>query len=65
MGNRNRRFIGILSASVLLVAGCRASLIASQGAGAGLRAQLTAIAAGASERHASLVAEGSGAAGIT
>lgn len=52
-------------ARVLLVAGCRASLIASRGAGAGLRAQLTAIAAGASERHASLVAEGSGAAGIT
>jgi hypothetical protein len=52
-------------ARVLLVAGCRASLIASQGAGAGLRAQLTAIAAGASERHASLVADGSGAAGIT
>jgi hypothetical protein len=40
---------------VLAVAGCRASLIASHGAGRGLRAQVTAIAAAAADRHARLV----------
>jgi hypothetical protein len=43
---------------VLAVAGCRASLIASQEAGRFLPAQLAAITAGASERHARLLALG-------
>jgi Circularly permutated YpsA SLOG family len=42
-------------ARVLMVAGCRASLIASQRAGRGLAAQVTAIAAGARERHVRLL----------
>jgi Circularly permutated YpsA SLOG family len=41
---------------VLMIAGCRASLLAGQDAGRGLRAQLTAIMAGAGERHARLLA---------
>lgn len=42
-------------ARVLMVAGCRASLLASAGKTAGLRVQLAAIAAGASARHARLL----------
>lgn len=43
---------------VLMIAGCRASLLAGQGADRGLRAQLTAIMAGSGERHARLLATG-------
>jgi Circularly permutated YpsA SLOG family len=43
-------------ARVLMVAGCRASLLARRRASQGLRAQLTEIAAGASERHVRLLA---------
>jgi hypothetical protein len=43
---------------VLMIAGCRASLLAAQDAGRGLRAQLTAIMAGAGQRHARLLAAG-------
>jgi hypothetical protein len=46
-------------ARVLMVAGCRASLLARQRASRGLRAQLTQIAAGASERHVRLLAAAS------
>jgi hypothetical protein len=42
-------------ARVLMVAGCRASLIAARHAGRGLRAQLTAIVAGAAMRHRQLL----------
>lgn len=42
-------------ARILLIAGCRASLIAGHGAGSGLQAQVTAVTAGASERHRRLV----------
>ncbi len=50
---------------VLMIAGCRASLLAAQDAGRGLRAQLTAIMVGAGQRHARLLAarDASGPAG--
>jgi Circularly permutated YpsA SLOG family len=46
-------------ARVLMVAGCRASLLARQRASRGLMAQLTHIAAAARERHGRLLAEAS------
>lgn len=44
-------------ARVLMVAGCRASLMARAGAGRDLRPQLARIMAGASDRHACLLRE--------
>lgn len=49
-------------ARVLLVAGCRASLIASHHAGRGLRVQVAAITEAASQRRARLLTASSGAA---
>lgn len=44
-------------ARVLMVAGCRASMLAGSGRSAGLRAQVMAIAVGARDRHLQLLAQ--------
>lgn len=50
-------WLGETGARVLMVAGCRASLLAAQGRAAAVRRQVAAIAAGAKARHTQLVAE--------
>ena len=44
------------AARVLMVAGCRASVLASKGKGRGLRTELAAIMAGARQYHDALIA---------
>ena len=49
-------WLALTGARVLLVAGCRASVLASKGKGRGLRTQLAAVMAGAREYHDQRVA---------
>jgi Circularly permutated YpsA SLOG family len=52
---RTSDWLAAASTRVLMVAGCRASLLASTGKGHGLRADLTVIMAGARQQHERLL----------
>jgi hypothetical protein len=53
-------WLAAASARVLMVAGCRASVLASKGKGRGLRADLAVIMAGARQQHERLLGEDAG-----
>ncbi len=53
-------WLAAASARVLMVAGCRASVLASKGKGRGLRADLAVIMAGARQQHERLLGEDTG-----
>jgi hypothetical protein len=53
-------WLAAAKARVLMVAGCRASVLASKGKGRGLRADLAVIMAGARQQHERLLGEDTG-----
>ena len=53
-------WLAAASARVLMVAGCRASVLAGKGKGRGLRADLAVIMAGARQQHERLLGEDTG-----